>query len=149
VKSLTGNPSGFVIAVTNPGTQQTQYLTRLGVGAALWLVGEASHAVRFATLAEATEAAGKVGRAQLGQCYLVVVLPFGDTYQIGLYTPSTGQIESLDSEGKLGAIVGSETYATEDEALEVAALLREVPVGDLYRIEVQPTEALPALDPRG
>lgn len=149
MRSLTGNPSGFVIAVTNPGTQQTQYLTRLGVGAALWLVGEASHAVRFATPEEASEAASKVGRAQLGQCYLVVVLPFGAMYQIAVYTPSTGQIESLDSEGKLSAISGSETYATEDEAIEVAALLREVPIGDLYHIAVQPTEALPVLDPRG
>lgn len=127
----------WVITVTNPATRHTQFLTRRGVGEALWLPGPPSQAVRFATLGEAEGAAGAVRRARVGYCYVVAVIPEGGReYRLVIYTPATGLTESLDEEGDLGGLARAEVYTSEFHAEEVASLLRMMAIGSLYEVSV-------------
>lgn len=129
-----------VVAITNPATRHTQFLTRRGIGEALWIPGPPSKAIRFSSQREAEEAAECVREARVGYTYVVAVIPEEDNrYRLVIYTPTTGVIESLDrdGDGALSGLVRAELFTDEGHTEEVAASLRMLGVGQLYEVSVQ------------
>jgi hypothetical protein len=129
-----------IVAITNPATRHTQFLTRRGIGEALWIPGPPSRAIRFSSQHEAEEAAECVREARVGYCYVVAVIPEEDNqYRLVIYTPTTGIIESLDG-GELSGLVKAEFFTDEGHTEEVAASLRMLAVGQLYEVSVHSLE---------
>jgi hypothetical protein len=81
--------------------------------------------------------------------YLVVVIPAGGDYHVGIYSPATGRLEGVGDEGELCPYLSSPPCASETEAAELAALVRELRISDLFSISVTPYEPppLPVLAP--
>lgn len=126
-----------VVTITNPATRHTQFLTRRGIGEALWIPGPPSKVVRFSSQREAEEAAESVREARVGYSYVVAVIPEEDNkYRVTLYSPSSGVIESLDGDGELSGLVSAEQFTDEGHTEEVAALLRMRAVGQLFEVSV-------------
>jgi hypothetical protein len=135
---MTPEGGTYVVAIVSPATNHVEYLSRKGVGESLWIPGDIANAVHFVSREEAEEAAGRTRRARVGGSYLVVPIPSGSEYRVAIYTVLTGRVEGLDDEGELTPYLDSSVCDNELGAAEFANLVRDLRLGELYRVDVRP-----------